>query len=197
MKRLLLTMLTVGTILTCKAQSDGYLHYTPIPLYTPPPSDDYQLPQIYMPPPPPQAYNHSESQPAPTVNVAAEFLIYSAKINGRDYSQHYQNSKAGIALYTFSNNPNQSYFAVVMPAENSSSTGPMTTVTTRETPQTDKDYGMTTITFTWEFTNNPNGSKGTANVTLTKQYRPQGTAFLCDIQSSNGEVIEFMGMMTQ
>lgn len=199
MKRVLILMLLGAITAPLKAQSTGgYIHYDPIPMYTPPPTD-YRVPLSNLPqlPPPPRYTPPQNTYVKPTLNIISEFGIYSAKLNGKDFSQHYINAKAAMAFYSYSNDPSSTYMAVVMPGDNSSSTGPMSTVTNEEIPQTAALFGMTKMLFSWDFVNNPVGTKGTATVTFIKQYRPEGTAFICRIEANNGIVCEFNGMLAQ
>ena len=189
-KSTLLSIILIVCIIKANAQ---YVHYDPIP--TPPPTETPQieLPQYpVMPPPRYIPLPKSEAR----VTILSKGLIQSAKINGQDFSQHYINIAAGIAIYIV-NNQRTPFMAVVLPGENSNSNGKMLAITNAETPQTSTSFGRTTTFFSWEFVNSGDGSSGTATVTFVKEYRPDGTYFSCHIDANNGKVCDFAGLIGQ
>jgi hypothetical protein len=196
MKRVLTLMLLCITTTFALAQStDGYVHYTPIPVEPSQPVQPLPTPQYPVLPPP--SYYQNQNQPTkPNINVSSEYLIQTAKINGQDFSQHYINAKALIAFYTIGNDPT-SWMAVVIPGENSNSHGEISTVSSEEIPQTPTAYGMSKLVYKWSFINTNDRTTGTATVTFLKEYRKEGTAFICNISSSTGVTIEFMGLKAE
>lgn len=186
MKRLLIAVLLFGTITAATAQ----VTYEPTPIVTLPPMT---LPPSYVPPP--SRYMVTpETGSKPAIRVLSKMLIKSVRQNGKDYTQHYVNGNAGIALYRYENDDLNSFMALVIPGDHSQSAGRMFSITNKETPQTSTTFGMTTTMFSWDFVDYPGGHKGTAYVTLFKEYRPDGTTFKCTIQFQ-GDVGVYEGIV--
>jgi len=172
-----------------------YVQYDPMPSLPPPPVPQTVVQQNVVVTPP--RYNTPNVAVKPTLNIFSEYILLSAKINGNDLSQHYMNAKASLAFYSYSNDPSVTYMAIVVPGENSGSYGRMSAVTNEETPQTENSYGRTTTVFAWDFMNTFDGTKGSASVTFNKEYRKEGTAFICKIQGSNGQFCDFTGILVK
>lgn len=168
-----------------------YIHYDTNPIVTPEPITVPQMPMM-----PPRRFFPPIADANPTISILSKFLIQSAKVNCKDFSQHYINANAGIAIYKISNDIS-TFMAVVMPGDNSDSHGKMLAITNKEVPQTTTEYGKTITNFAWEFVNSADGKNGSATVTIVKEYRKEGTVVKCHITATNGTVCDFEGVMGQ
>jgi len=86
--------------------------------------------------------------------------------------------------------------AIAMPGENSYSYGAMLAVSNEETPQTSTSYGKTTTLFSWDYQDSYDDKKGTATVTLTKEYRPEGTICYCHVVTID-HILDFTAIIHQ
>jgi len=125
--------------------------------------------------------------------IISKFMIETATVDGKDYSQHYINNNACLVIYT-NKGSKDIYFANYMPVSKSISTGVMISPELITKPKTSTSDKQQTSIFKWSFSNSYDNNKGIANVHLLQIYHSGGTLFSCTI-SSKGTLAKYTGHM--
>lgn len=126
-------------------------------------------------------------------NIIAKFVITDARINKIDCTKKYLDENAYIVFYISSKGEFE--MANVMPKSNTQSFGNLYSSKNTKEDETNKSYQVDYFSYTWSYKNSYNDKVGTADVTLGKIYKPQGTIFSCLIITESLDIIEYKGYM--
>jgi hypothetical protein len=124
----------------------------------------------------------------------AKFIITDASVNGIDNTPTILDQGAYTVFYTFQND-GLIYMANYWPKNDSQSYGPMYSAETNSLNETYETYKADIFYYNWRYTNDYDGKSGTAQVQLTKIYKPNGVAFILKIIPVNLDVIVYKGYM--
>jgi hypothetical protein len=124
----------------------------------------------------------------------AKFIVTDASINGLDNTPTALEQGQYIVFYT-SDNDGLIYMSNYWPQNNSQSYGPMYSTKTKNYDETYETYKADIFNFNWRYINSYDSKKGTAFVSLTKIYNPQGVAFQIKIVPENLDVLIYKGYM--
>jgi hypothetical protein len=136
---------------------------------------------------------HQQSTDDEEFTVISTFIIETATIDGKNYSQHYINNEACILIYT-TKGSNQTFFATCMPVSKSISTGIMDSPGMTTQPNGSGSYNQKTYQFKWPYSNSYDDKRGIANVHLLQIFQKDATLFSCTI-STKDNFIKFTGHM--
>ena len=126
--------------------------------------------------------------------IVATFIIKQAKHNEVNVSQSYTDDNAYLAFYT-SDGDGELYMSNCRPIPNTQSFGLITNLETEEYEETQDHFSFQIYTFRWHFQNNYDSNSGSADVVLTKVFKPQGTTFTMEITTADLNVLEYKGIM--
>ena len=126
--------------------------------------------------------------------IIAKFIISDVTFNGVDYTPTYLDQGGYLTFYT-SDNDGLIYMANVWPKNGSQSYGPMYSNKTTSYNETYETYKADIFNFKWHYINTYNTKKGTADVQLTKIYKPQGVAFILKMIIENLDIDIYKGYM--
>ena len=132
-------------------------------------------------------------QPESKIELA-KFIITDAKYNGVDNTSILLNAEAFIIFYT-TGTDELLYMANVRPYSNSQSFGPIYKVESKNREESDEYYKTDFIYFNWQYANTFNDKTGTAQVQVTKIYKPQGVEFVIKIIPENLDEAIYKGDM--
>lgn len=124
----------------------------------------------------------------------AKFTITEAKFNGVDKSSLLLDAEAYIIFYT-TGTDELLYMANVRSNSNSQSFGPIYGVESKNREESDEYYKTDFINFNWQYANTYNDKTGTAQVQVTKIYKPQGVEFVIKIIPENLDEAIYKGRM--
>ncbi len=126
--------------------------------------------------------------------ILAKFIVTDASANGVDITPEALENGQYIVFYTGDDEDviNMSnYWEKV----DSQSYGPMYATKTDEIKESDETYKADIFNFKWRYINTYDSKKGTASVTLTKVYKPQGVTFIIKIIPENLDILIYKGYM--
>lgn len=126
--------------------------------------------------------------------VVATFIIKQAKHNNLNVSQTYLEENAYLAFYT-SDGDGELYMSNCRPVSGTQSFGTVSNFETNEFEETNERHAFEVYTFRWHFQNDYSLESGTADVMLTKVFKPQGTTFTMEITTPELDKIEYKGFM--
>lgn len=126
--------------------------------------------------------------------VLAKFVITDATQNGHDITQIYLENRAYLIFYT-SGDDKSLCMANFWTKSDSQSYGGVYSMESKTIEETDKQYKADIFRFNWRYINTYDEKRGTAQVEVTKIYKPQGIAFIIKIIPENLDILIYKGYM--
>lgn len=125
----------------------------------------------------------------------AKFIVTDASENGVDITPYALENGQCIVFYTADDDDDVINMANYWESVDSQSYGPMYATKTDEIKESDETYKADIFNFKWRYINTYDSKKGTASVTLTKVYKPQGVTFIVKIIPENLDILIYKGYM--
>ena len=125
----------------------------------------------------------------------AEFIITDARRNDQDITEWALSNGAKIVFYIPEEFPGEVYMANYMSVANTQSWGRTYEMNKEHFDETETTFETDVFTFKWSYQNSYDTKKGTAQVSLTKIFKPQGVVVSIRMITESLDVLDYKGFL--
>lgn len=124
----------------------------------------------------------------------AEFIITDARNNDEDITEWALSNGAKIIFYRPEEFPNEVFMSNYMSEANTQSWGRTYDMSKEHFDETETSFETDVFTFKWSYQNSYDTKKGTAQVSLTKIFKPQGVVVSIRMITESLDVLDYKGL---
>ena len=125
----------------------------------------------------------------------AEFIITDARKNNEDITEWALNNGNKIVFYIPEEFPGEVYMANYLTVAETQSWGRTYDMSKEHYDETDTSYETDVYTFKWSYQNSYDTKKGTAQVSLTKVFKPQGVVVSIQMITESLDILDYKGYL--
>jgi hypothetical protein len=125
----------------------------------------------------------------------AEFIITDARRNDQDITEWALNNGAKIVFYVPEDSPGEVFMSNYMSVANTQSWGRTYEMNKEHFDETETSFETDVFTFKWSYQNSYDTKKGTAQVSLTKIFKPQGVVVSIQMITESLDILEYKGYL--